>query len=58
MGTTLGRQDPGGPHVGPMILAIWDVYAFQTAGHIQTTEYYFYIYPAPLDFLSTDFIFE
>ena len=25
MGPTLGRQDPGGPHVGPMILAIWDV---------------------------------
>ena len=23
MGPTWGRQDPGGPHVGPMILAIW-----------------------------------
>ena len=23
MGTNWGRQDPGGPHVGPMILAIW-----------------------------------
>ena len=23
MGTTWGRQDPGGPHVGPMNLAIW-----------------------------------
>ena len=21
-----GRQDPGGPHVGPMKFAIWDVY--------------------------------
>ena len=21
---TWGLQDPGGPHVGPMILAIWD----------------------------------
>ena len=21
-----GRQDPGGPHVGPMKLAIWDSY--------------------------------
>ena len=21
-----GRQDPGGPHVGPMNFAIWDVY--------------------------------
>ena len=25
MGTTWGRQDPGGPHVGPMNLAIWGV---------------------------------
>ena len=25
MGPTWGRQDPGGPHVGPMILAIWDM---------------------------------
>ena len=25
MGTTWGRQDPGGPHVGPMNFAIWDV---------------------------------
>ena len=25
MGPILGRQDPGGPHVGSMILAIWDV---------------------------------
>ena len=23
MGPTWNRQDPGGPHVGPMILAIW-----------------------------------
>ena len=22
-GPTWGRQDPGGPHVGPMSLAIW-----------------------------------
>ena len=25
MGPTWGRQDPDGPHVGPMNLAIWDV---------------------------------
>ena len=25
IGSTWGRQDPGGPHVGPMILAIWDM---------------------------------
>ena len=24
MGTIWGRQDPGGPHVGPMKFAIWD----------------------------------
>ena len=24
MGPTWGRQDPGGPHVGPMIIAIWE----------------------------------
>ena len=24
MGPTWGRQDPGGPHVGPMILVIWE----------------------------------
>ena len=26
MGPIWGRQDPGGPHVGPMIFAIWGVY--------------------------------
>ena len=25
MGPIWGRQDPGGPYVGPMNLAIWDV---------------------------------
>ena len=25
MGAIWGRQDPGGPHVGPMNLDIWDV---------------------------------
>ena len=25
MGPIWGRQDPGGPHVGPMIFAIWGV---------------------------------
>ena len=24
MGTIWGRQDPGGPHVGPINFAIWD----------------------------------
>ena len=26
MGAIWGRQDPGGPHVGPMNFAIWAVY--------------------------------
>ena len=25
MGPTWGRQDPGGPRVGPMNIAIWDI---------------------------------
>ena len=24
MGPNCGRQDPGGPHIGPMNLAIWE----------------------------------
>ena len=27
MGPTWGREDPGGPHVGPMNLAIWEALA-------------------------------
>ena len=27
MGPIWGRQDPGGPHVGPMNIAFWDIYA-------------------------------
>ena len=26
MGPIWGRQDPGGPHVGPMKFAIWEYY--------------------------------
>ena len=28
MGPIWGRQDPGGPHVGPMNFAIWGTIAF------------------------------
>ena len=28
MGPTWGRQDPGGPHVGPMNLAIWEYISY------------------------------
>ena len=29
MGSIWGRQDPGGPHVGPMNVAIWDITLYQ-----------------------------
>ena len=29
MGPIWGRQDPGGPHVGPMNFAIWDIIRFE-----------------------------
>ena len=28
MGSIWGLQDPGGPHVGPMNVAIWDAFSF------------------------------
>ena len=28
MGSIWGRQDPGGPHVGPMNFAFWGVYEY------------------------------
>ena len=31
MGPIWGRQDPGGPHVGPMNVAIWDCYSKKVA---------------------------
>ena len=29
MGSIWGRQDPGGPHVGPMNFAIWEIIVWQ-----------------------------
>ena len=35
MGPTWGRQDPGGPHVGPMNLAIWaHIFTHQLCGSL------------------------
>ena len=34
VGPTWGRQDPGGPHVGPRNLAIWDTAAWKGEPHI------------------------
>ena len=31
MGLTWGRQDPGGPHVGPMNFAIWDCHNYNAS---------------------------
>ena len=36
MGPTWGRQDPGGPHVGPMILAICESYHITCAADQMT----------------------
>ena len=33
MGPIWGRQDPGGPHVGPMTFAIWVVYTSSVHRH-------------------------
>ena len=33
MGPTWGRQDLGGPHVGPMNFALWAVTAMEPSGH-------------------------
>ena len=33
MGAIWGRQDPGGPHVGPKNFVIWDVYALVPVKH-------------------------
>ena len=40
MGPTWGRQDPDGPHVGPMNFAIWDVThtRMRKCGMLRTTE--------------------
>ena len=35
MGPIWGRQDPGGPHVGPMKLAIWVVICQHSSRHVQ-----------------------
>ena len=43
MGPIWGRQDPGGPHVGPMNLAIWDMFDIQSiifsARHMLSTNF-------------------
>ena len=34
MGPIWGRQDPGGPHVGPMNFAIWVIFSMTTLSYI------------------------
>ena len=43
MGPIWGRQDPGGPHGGPMNFVIWECLTFQ-----RSTEW---LYSAPLGFI-------
>ena len=38
MGPTWGRQDPGGPHVGPMNLAIWEAFSTYAQQSINTAK--------------------
>ena len=38
MGPTWGRQDPGGPHVGPMNLVSWEGYSFSGFPHVAHTQ--------------------
>ena len=36
MGPTWGQQDPGGPHVGHMNLAIWEGYVYGKREYLGT----------------------
>ena len=35
MGSIWGRQDPGGPHVGPMNFVIWEASALRSHIHLK-----------------------
>ena len=57
MGSTWGRQDPGGPHVGPMNLAIWvfitkDVYSIE----IPVKTYLYGVVICAVNWMSNSFI--
>ena len=47
MGPIWGRQDPGGPHVGPMNLAIWAAIKSLWPHGVRYFEYGFRYWPAP-----------
>ena len=40
MGHTWGRQDPGGPHVGPMSLALWEALLLAVVQLTKIREYF------------------
>ena len=49
MGPTWGRQDPGGPHVGNVNLAIWDLYLkgenrYFVPQYFQSMDTYMHVY--------------
>ena len=41
MGHIWGRQDPGGPHVGPMIFVVWDIQMYFIASKILEYSFFF-----------------
>ena len=50
MGPIWGRQDPGGPHVGPINFAIWDILNY---GGVRAAPYFFNIMLSHTDGLVT-----
>ena len=45
MGPTWDRQDPGGPHVGPMNFAIWDMCQIShELSYREVTQMYWHFY--------------
>ena len=45
MGPIWGRQDPGGPHIGPMIFAIWVVQVYlRSLGRIAVWSFFRYLW--------------
>ena len=43
-----GRQEPGGPHVGPMNFAIWDKTLTNSLDQIRNQKPLFHIYACPM----------
>ena len=48
MGPIWGRQDPGGPHIGPMNFAIWDLATLMNTLWAQYKENLIFLHPYAL----------